>query len=138
MRQDLGGHNTKYGLLIDDTKNILLNDYADMRDRMYDDARQDYHYRIIVGDIYATNKNIMEYENWSPISADHHYLNPVGRQYEAEQDEKEIVNHATKQAGLFDMPPFSFRTRQSRMRKRLLTMPPNRPASSTCRPSPSV
>ena len=68
----------------------------------------------------------MEYENWSPISADHHYLNPVGRQYEAEQDEKEIVNvsslekaesyilthfqHATKQAGLFDMPPFSFRT----------------------------
>ena len=53
---------------------------------------QDYHYRIIVGDIYATNKNIMEYENWSPISADHHYLNPVGRQYEAEQDEKEIVN----------------------------------------------
>merc|ERR1712106_506434 len=110
MRQDLGGHNTKYGLLIDDTKNILLNDYADMRDRMYDDARQDYHYRIIVGDIYATNKNIMEYENWSPISADHHYLNPVGRQYEAEQDEKEVVNHATKQAGLFDMPPFSFRT----------------------------
>ena len=58
MRQDLGGHNTKvsasnfdksdflcillfqYGLLIDDTKNILLNDYADMRDRQYDDARQ--------------------------------------------------------------------------------------------------
>merc|ERR1711892_863285 len=74
MRQGLGGHNTKYGLLNDDTKNIL------------------------------------EYENWSPISADHHYLNPVGRQYEAEQDEKEIVNHATKQAGLFDMPPFSFRT----------------------------
>merc|ERR1711935_1143445 len=33
--QDPGGHNTKYGLLIDDTKNILLNDYADMRDRMY-------------------------------------------------------------------------------------------------------
>lgn len=55
MRQDLGGHNTKvrlfkikfklnfelkYGMLIDDSKNILLNDYADMRDRMYDDARQ--------------------------------------------------------------------------------------------------
>merc|ERR1739838_324464 len=74
MRQDLGGHKTKYGLLIDDTKNI------------------------------------MEYENWSPISADHHYLNPIGRQYEAEQDEKEIVNQATGQASLFDIPPLSFRT----------------------------
>ena len=30
----------QYGLLIDDNRDILQNDYADMRDRMYDDARQ--------------------------------------------------------------------------------------------------
>merc|ERR1711868_343059 len=81
FRQDYMGHDTKYGLLIDDNRDILINDYADMRDRMYDDARQGYH-----------------------------YLNDVGKQYQAEKDEKEIVNHATGKAGLFDMPPFSYRT----------------------------
>merc|ERR1711868_176464 len=110
FRQDYMGHDTKYGLLIDDNRDILINDYADMRDRMYDDARQDYHYRVTVGDYRATAKEILPYEEWAPLSAGHHYLNDVGKQYQAEKDEKEIVNHATGKAGLFDMPPFSYRT----------------------------
>ena len=56
FRQDLGGHCTKYGLLLDDFKNILINDYADMRDRQTIEALQDYNHRIAVGDQYALAK----------------------------------------------------------------------------------
>jgi len=110
LRQDLGGHCTKYGALLDDFKNILDADYATMRDRQYDADRQNYHYRITVADQHATTKEIMPYEQWSPLSADHHYLNPIGRQLEAELDEQEMVNTAIGQPSIFYLPPLSFRT----------------------------
>lgn len=110
MRQDLGGHCTKYGLLLDDFKNILIEDYAEMRDRQYDAQRQEYNYRLVIGDHYAMNKEILPYSQWSPVSADHHYLNPIGRQLEAELDEKEIVNVTIGQGGIDALPIISWRT----------------------------
>ena len=49
----------QYGLLIDDTKNILLNDYADMRDRQYDDARQ---VSCIIFETFASTKQFQSRE----------------------------------------------------------------------------
>ena len=63
-----------------------------MRDRLSDVDRQGYHYRIFKASHYASKMEILPYDQWAPMSADHHYLNGVGRQYMAENDEKEIVD----------------------------------------------
>ena len=80
---------------MDDEKNHLNNDYVEMRDRLSDVDRQGYHYRITKGAHYASKMEILPYDQWAPMSADHHYLNGVGRQYMAENDEKEIVDVST-------------------------------------------
>ena len=66
-----------------------------MRDRLSDVDRQGYHYRIFKASHYASKMEILPYDQWAPMSADHHYLNGVGRQYMAENDEKEIVDVST-------------------------------------------
>ena len=120
FRQDRGGHGTKVspripfpiqipfsirnkllnkknqlGLHLDDEKNHLVSDYVEMRDRLSDVDRQGYHYRIFKASHYASKMEILPYDQWAPMSADHHYLNGVGRQYMAENDEKEIVDVST-------------------------------------------
>ena len=79
------------GQLLDDKKNIMADEYVDMRDRLYDADRQDYHYRITVADLLHAKKEILPYEEWTAISADHKYLDSVGRQLHAEDDEKACV-----------------------------------------------
>ena len=80
---------------MDDEKNHLVSDYVEMRDRLSDVDRQGYHYRIFKASHYASKMEILPYDQWAPMSADHHYLNGVGRQYMAENDEKEIVDVST-------------------------------------------
>merc|ERR1712062_501245 len=84
FRLDQCGHHTKTGQLLDDKKNIMADEYVDMRDRLYDADRQDYHYRITVADLLHAKKEILPYEEWTAISADHKYLDSVGRQLHAE------------------------------------------------------
>jgi len=93
FRLDQCGHHTKTGQLLDDKKNIMADEYVDMRDRLYDADRQDYHYRITVADLLHAKKEILPYEEWTAISADHKYLDSVGRQLHAEDDEKACVEH---------------------------------------------
>merc|ERR1711936_1238315 len=66
-----------------------------MRDRMYDEQRQDFFYRNERAEMAATRKDTLPYEQWSPISADHRYLNPTGRQYMAEMDEAYMLDKIT-------------------------------------------
>ena len=80
------------GLHLDDEKNHLVSDFVEMRDRLSDVDRQGYHYRVFKASHYASKMEILPYDQWAPMSADHHYLNGVGRQYMAESDEKEIVD----------------------------------------------
>ena len=95
------------GLLLDDEKNHLVSDFVEMRDRLSDVDRQGYHYRIFKASHYASKMEILPYDQWAPMSADHHYLNGVGRQYMAENDEKEIVDVSTPPTfpTLGPMPP---------------------------------
>ena len=83
---------------MDDEKNHLCSDFVEMRDRLSDADRQGYHYRVFKASHYASKMEILPYDQWAPISADHHYLNGVGRQYMAENDEKEIVDVSTTYA----------------------------------------
>jgi len=110
FRQDRGGHGTKLGLHLDDEKNHLVSDYVEMRDRLSDVDRQGYHYRIFKASHYASKMEVLPYDQWAPMSADHHYLNGVGRQYMAENDEKEIVDQALSQGSIWNLPPFSYAT----------------------------
>jgi len=98
------------GLLLDDEKNHLVSDFVEMRDRLSDVDRQGYHYRIFKASHYASKMEILPYDQWAPMSADHHYLNGVGRQYMAENDEKEIVDQALSQGSIWNLPPFSYAT----------------------------
>merc|ERR1712226_1376083 len=90
FRQDWpSGNATRLGCLVDDQINILDERIDAMRDRMYDEQR-------------------------SPISADHRYLNPTGRQYMAEMDEAymldKITTGSTKVPGGIFAPWTRFRT----------------------------
>ena len=66
-----------------------------MRDRMYDEQRQDFFYRCERAEMVFTRKETLPYEQWAPISADHRYLNATGRQYFAEQDEEYMLDVST-------------------------------------------
>jgi len=104
FRQDWPvGNASKQGMLADDQNNILEPMLDAMRDRMYDNQRQDVFYRSEVGDYAWTKKDTLPYEEWAPMSADHKYLNATGRQLLAEMDEEwmmdKIVTGHTKVAG---------------------------------------
>ena len=79
------------GQLLDDKKNVMADQYANMRDRMYDADRQEYHFRITQSDTLHARREILPYEEWTAISADHRYLNEIGRQVHAEDDEEAVV-----------------------------------------------
>jgi len=93
FRYDQCGHHTKTGQLLDDKKNVMADQYANMRDRMYDADRQEYHFRITQSDTLHARREILPYEEWTAISADHRYLNEIGRQVHAEDDEEAVVEH---------------------------------------------
>jgi hypothetical protein len=93
FRYDQCGHHTKCGQLLDDKKNVMSDQYANMRDRMYDADRQEYHFRITQSDTLHARREILPYEEWAPISADHRYLADIGRQLHAEDDEEAVVEH---------------------------------------------
>merc|ERR1712193_54641 len=76
--------------------------------------RQDFFYRCERAEQVATRKEALPYEQWSPISADHRYLNATGRQYMAEMDEAymldKITTGSTKVPGGIFAPWTGFRT----------------------------
>merc|ERR1739848_23858 len=115
FRQDHpSGNASRQGMLVDDQNNNMDGMLDAMRDRMYDSQRQDYFYRIERGDLAWTRKDTLPYEQWSPISADHRYLNATGRQLLAEMDEEwmldKITTGSTKVAGGMFAPWTRFRT----------------------------
>ena len=50
------------------------------------------YFRIGRGEQVTMCKEVMPYEDWAPIAADHRFLNNVGRQYQAEEDEKWMLD----------------------------------------------
>jgi len=115
FRQDWpSGNASRNGMLVDDQQNILEPMLDQMRDRMYDSQRQDVFYRNERGDLAWTRKDTLPYEQWSPISADHKYLNATGRQLMAEMDEEWMLDkittgHSHVPGGIF-APWIRFRT----------------------------
>lgn len=76
----------------DDQVNIQSKMLDAMRERMYDAQRQDAYYRMERADFSWTRKDTLPYEDWSPISGDHKYLNATGRQLFAEMDEEYMLD----------------------------------------------
>jgi len=96
FRQDHpAGNASRVGCLVDDQVNMLDARVDAMRDRMYDEQRQDFFYRCERAEMVFTRKETLPYEQWAPISADHRYLNATGRQYFAEQDEEYMLDKIT-------------------------------------------
>ena len=50
------------------------------------------YFRIGRGEQVTMCKEVMPYEDWAPIAADHRFLNNVGRQFQAEEDEKWMID----------------------------------------------
>jgi len=96
FRQDHpSGNASRLGQLNDDQVNCQDSMLDAMRERMYDAQRQDHYYRIERADYVGTRKDTLPYEDWSPISADHKYLNATGRQLFAEMDEEFMMDKIT-------------------------------------------
>jgi len=89
------GNHSRVGMLCDDQNNHLDTSYDAMRDRLYDSQRQDMYFRIGRGEQVTMCKEVMPYEDWAPIAADHRFLNNVGRQFQAEEDEKWMLDTIT-------------------------------------------